>query len=75
MPSMDTHRIDNPYSGEMVAERRFLGDAEVESVVTRGFRAHRSWAKTPLAERIALCERFCQELEKDSQREIGRAHV
>ena len=24
---MDTHRIDNPYSGETVAERRFLTDA------------------------------------------------
>jgi len=65
---MDTHRIDNPYSGETVAERRYLGDAEVEGLVTRAFRAHKSWAKTPLAERIALCERFCQELEKDSER-------
>jgi len=65
---MDTHRIDNPYSGETVAERRFLGAAEVEGLVTRAFRAHKSWAKTPLPERIALCERFCQELEKDSER-------
>jgi len=44
---MDTHRIDNPYTGELVAERRFLGDAEVEGLVTRAFRAHKSWARTP----------------------------
>ena len=32
---MDTHRIDNPYSGETVAERRYLREAEVEGLVTR----------------------------------------
>ena len=65
---MDTHRIDNPYSGETVAERRFLTDAEVEGLVTRAFRAHKTWAKAPIPERVALCERFCQEFEKDSER-------
>jgi len=65
---MSTHRIDNPYTGETVAERRFLEEAEVEGLVTRAFRAHKGWARTPLAERIALCERFCQELEKDGER-------
>ncbi len=65
---MDTHRIDNPYTGETVAERRLLRDDEVEGLVTRAFRAHKGWAKTPIAERVALCERFCQELEKDAER-------
>jgi len=65
---MDTHRIDNPYSGETVAERRLLDAAGVEGVVTRAFRAHKAWAKTPLADRIALCERFCAEFEKDGER-------
>ena len=65
---MNSHRIDNPYTGETVAERRFLSDSEVEGLVTRSFRAHKAWARTPLPDRIALCERFCQELEKDSDR-------
>ena len=65
---MDTHRIDNPYTGETVAERRLLDAAGVEGVVTRAFRAHKAWAKTPLADRIALCERFCAEFEKDGDR-------
>ena len=65
---MGTHRIDNPYTGETVAERRFLEEHEVEGLVTRAFRAHKAWARRALAERVALCERFCQEFEKDAER-------
>jgi acyl-CoA reductase-like NAD-dependent aldehyde dehydrogenase len=65
---MDTHRIDNPYTGETVAERPLLAAGEIEGLVTRAFRAHKAWAKTPISERIALCERFCQEFEKDGER-------
>jgi acyl-CoA reductase-like NAD-dependent aldehyde dehydrogenase len=65
---METHRIDNPYTGETVAERRLLAEAEIEGLVTRAFRAHKAWAKTALSERVALCERFCQEMEKDGER-------
>jgi len=65
---MDTHRIDNPYSGEIVAERRFLADSEIEGLVTRAQRAHKAWARVALGDRIALCEGFCQELEKEGER-------
>src|SRR5438270_13287019 len=65
---MDTHRIDNPYTGEIVAERKLLTDAEIEGVVSRAYRAHKQWMRTSIPERIALCERFCQELEKDGER-------
>jgi acyl-CoA reductase-like NAD-dependent aldehyde dehydrogenase len=65
---MDTHRIDNPYTGDTVAERPLLTAAEIEGLVTRAFRAHKAWATTPIAERVALCERFCQEFEKDGER-------
>jgi acyl-CoA reductase-like NAD-dependent aldehyde dehydrogenase len=65
---MDTHRIDNPYTGETVAERPLLKDSDVEGLVTRSFRAHKAWARTSIAERVALCERFCQQLEKDGER-------
>ncbi len=65
---METHRIDNPYSGEIVAERRMLQEAEIEGLVTRAFRAHKSWARVPVAERASLCERFCAEFEKEGER-------
>ena len=65
---MDTHRIDNPYTGETVAERPLLAASEVEGLVSRAFRAHKQWTRVPLLERIALCERFCQEFEKDGER-------
>ncbi len=65
---MDTHRIDNPYTGETVAERPLLVASEVEGLVSRAFRAHKQWTRVPLPERIALCERFCQEFEKDGER-------
>src|SRR2546423_8371067 len=65
---MDMHRIDNPYSGEIVAERRLLTPSEVEGVVTRAFRAHKAWPKSAGADRVAPCERFCQEFEKDGDR-------
>jgi len=61
-------RIDDPYSGEIVAERGFLGAGEVEGVVARAARAQRAWARTPVQERAALCERFCQALEEDGER-------
>lgn len=66
---METHhRIDNPYTGETVAERKFLSGSEVEGLVSRAFRAHRQWMRVPLEGRLALCERFCQEFEKDQER-------
>ncbi|TMA28817.1 MAG: aldehyde dehydrogenase family protein [Deltaproteobacteria bacterium] len=65
---MEKHRIDNPYSGEIVAERPLLQESEIEGLVTRAFRAHKSWARTSIAERTALCARFCQQFEKDGER-------
>ena len=56
---MNTHKIDNPYTGETVAERKFIDDSEVEGLVSRAFRAHKAWTKTPLEGRIAVVERFC----------------
>ena len=52
---MDTHRIDNPYTGEIVAERKLLTGAEIEGVVSRAHRAHKQWMRTAIPERVALC--------------------
>src|SRR5439155_1355378 len=53
---------------EQEEERRLVAPSEVEGVVTRAFRAHKAWAKTAVADRVALCERFCEEFEKDGER-------
>ena len=65
---MDTFQIDNPYSGEMVAERKLIPAGEVEGLVARAHRAQKGWARTSLTERLSLCERFCAEFEKDGDR-------
>ena len=59
-----TFTIDNPYSGEIVAERRFLAPGEIEGVVARASRAQRGWARSSVPERVALCERFCDAFER-----------
>ena len=51
---METHRIDNPYTGETVAERKLLSESEVEGVVARAHRAHKQWMRTSIAERVAV---------------------
>ncbi len=56
--------IDNPYTGELVADRPYATRGEAFSALDRASRAQAKWAKTPLSERIALCERFCGELDR-----------
>jgi len=44
-------RIDDPYSGETVAERRFLAPGEIESLLARASRAQRPWARSSIPSR------------------------
>ena len=55
----DRFQIDNPYTGEVVAERRYLSGNEIEGALSRAARAQRSWARTGIDERVALCNKFC----------------
>ncbi|MFL5387149.1 MAG: aldehyde dehydrogenase family protein, partial [Myxococcales bacterium] len=64
----DRFQIDNPYTGEVVAERRYLSGNELEGALSRAARAQRSWARTGIDERIALCNRFCAAFEAASDR-------
>jgi len=66
--SEQSFQIDNPYTGEQVAERKFLSASEVEGLVARASRAQKSWAKSALPERIGLCEKFCAAFEADGER-------
>jgi len=65
---MTSVKVDNPYGGEIVAEVPLLDEGGVEAVVSRAARAGRAWARTGIAERIALCERFCRQVEEDAER-------
>ena len=58
-------QIDNPYTGEIVAERAYATRAEAMAALDRAAKAQKLWAKTALPERIALCERFCVQIEAD----------
>ena len=53
--------VDNPYSGETVAEVPLANEAQALQIVERASRAQRAWATTTLDERLALCERFCEQ--------------
>ena len=64
----DRFQIDNPYSGEVVAERRYVSANQVEGALSRASRAQRSWARTPIEARVALCEKFCVAFEASSDR-------
>jgi acyl-CoA reductase-like NAD-dependent aldehyde dehydrogenase len=56
-----TFVVDNPYTGEPVVEVPLLNGADAWDAVARARQAHRAWATTKLEERLALCERFCEE--------------
>lgn len=61
-------KVDNPYTLETYAEVELSSSAEARDIVKRSAKAQKSWKKTTLDERIALCKRFMEEFEKDRPR-------
>lgn len=55
--------VDNPFTLEQAVRRPNADDAAVERVLDAARLAARAWATSPLAERLALCERAVAELE------------
>lgn len=53
-------RVDNPFTQEIAFEAPLLGESELDGVMERAHAAHLEWRRVPLAERIALIERFIQ---------------
>lgn len=47
----------SPIDGSVVVERPFATDAEIEATLARAVDAQRKWARTPVAERAAICTR------------------
>lgn len=52
--------VVSPVDGSVFAEIPQSTDREIEAVLSRAAGAQRSWALTPLAERVAICERMVQ---------------
>ena len=48
----------SPVDGSVFAEIALATDREVDAVLSRAARVQRTWAGTPLAERVAICERM-----------------
>jgi acyl-CoA reductase-like NAD-dependent aldehyde dehydrogenase len=55
--------VDNPYTLEESVRRPYAEPGEVERVLTEAQAAARSWARSPIAERIALAERVTERME------------
>jgi acyl-CoA reductase-like NAD-dependent aldehyde dehydrogenase len=72
-------RVDDPATGEVACEVELLDARGIDTVVGAATRAARELASTPLAERIALCERFCtafaaraEQIASDVVRQMGK---
>jgi len=62
---MSSFTVDNPYTGDVYAEVENSTAEEATALVDRSSAAQKEWARTSLEERIALCNRFMEEFEKD----------
>jgi acyl-CoA reductase-like NAD-dependent aldehyde dehydrogenase len=57
---MRTIDVDNPATGETYASVPLASREEALVLLGRAAAAQRDWARTPLAQRVALVERFCE---------------
>jgi acyl-CoA reductase-like NAD-dependent aldehyde dehydrogenase len=60
--------VDDPYSGKPYAEVGLLDVAAAEAVVARAAAAQREWARVPISQRIALCQRFADAFAAETER-------
>ncbi|HET9390487.1 MAG TPA: aldehyde dehydrogenase family protein [Steroidobacteraceae bacterium] len=60
---MTVQKTVSPVDGSVYCERTLAGPPEIESALNRAVRAQRAWRSTPIAERAALCRRFCEQFE------------
>lgn len=55
--------VDNPFTLEEAARRPYADDATIDHLLDAATATARAWARSPLAERIALCSRAVEEME------------
>ena len=70
MSTTTVQQVVSPVDGSVFAEIPLATDREIDAVLSRAARAQRTWAGTPLAERVAVCERMVQWM-LDRADEIG----
>jgi acyl-CoA reductase-like NAD-dependent aldehyde dehydrogenase len=58
MSSTPTVRVVSPVDGSVFTEIALATDREIDAALSRAAHAQRDWAATPLAERVAICERM-----------------
>lgn len=58
----DVIKLISPVDGSVYAERPALEEAAVEKIVSAARRAQAGWAATPIAERVAYCEKALEAL-------------
>jgi acyl-CoA reductase-like NAD-dependent aldehyde dehydrogenase len=60
---MKIQRTITPVDGTVYCARQRASEAELETVLQRAAAAQRAWRSTGLAERAAICRRFCDAFE------------
>jgi acyl-CoA reductase-like NAD-dependent aldehyde dehydrogenase len=60
---MPLQKTVSPVDGSVYCERAVAGSPEIDATLDRAVRAQRAWRSVAIAERAAICHRFCGELE------------
>jgi len=53
-----------PHSQEPFITRQYPSEDKLDAIIAAAAEAQSSWSKTALAERIAICNRFLEEMKK-----------
>jgi len=59
--------VDNPYTGEPACRVQFADEATVSTTLERAREAARAWRTSSVQERMAVCERAMEAMEKNAQ--------
>lgn len=68
---MNIQRTITPVDGSVYCERELVDEAGLDALLERAARAQRAWRGTTLADRAAVCRRFC-EIFESKRDEIAR---
>lgn len=60
---LNVQKTVSPVDGTIYCERALATPSEIETALDHAVAAHQAWRKVPLAERAAICSRFCDAFE------------
>ncbi|WVQ79383.1 hypothetical protein IAT38_001480 [Cryptococcus sp. DSM 104549] len=64
MANVNIQTTISPFTQQPVCTRPLLSEAELDTVIAQSVKAHKSWKKVPLEERIAVAKKWLVEFEK-----------